>query len=251
MELEFWMIAFLCLAYFSGGFVDSIAGGGGLIIVPSFLLTGIPPDFILGTNKFCVSFGTFSSMLMYARHKAILWKLATLGVPAAMLGGYLGAEAILLFDSEIVSKLILFLLPVGAVLTLLPKKTYVESKELGTKELYILGPLICFVLGFYDGFFGPGTGSFFILAFHFVLGMNLLNASATTKVFNFMTGIGSLVAFIMNGKVLFVLAIPLIISNILGNVIGSRLALRIGAPFIQKILLVSIALLFVTLLTRL
>ena len=139
------------------------------------------------------------------------------------------------------------MLEIILVHTLLQKKDSLQTKELTNKAVYFYCPIICFALGFYDGFFGPGTGSFFILLFHFILGMGLIYASATSKIFNLTTGVGSLIAFALNDKVLYTLAIPLAISNIAGNILGSKLAMKIGAPFIRKMLVVSLVILLASL----
>ncbi len=251
MEYEIWVVVFLSAAYFLAGFIDSVAGGGGLIGVPAFLLAGIPAEFALGTNKMVGSTGTLTSLGIYARSGNVLWKLAVVGVPAALLGSFIGTETILLFDAAFIEKLIIFLLPIAIVVTLMPKKNTVEDAELSSKKLYTVGGLVCFCLGFYDGFFGPGTGSFFIISFNFFLGMSLLKASATAKIFNLATNVGSLIAFIINGKVLFLLAIPLATCNILGNIIGSKMAIRIGASFVRKVLIVSLTILLSTLIIEL
>ena len=247
LNVEVWIVIVLCGVYFTAGFVDSIAGGGGLISIPAFLLTGVPPELVLGTNKMVGCIGTTSSLMTYAKKGYVIWSLALAGIPAAILGGFIGSKTILLFDSAQIGKIIIFLLPLGIIAALMPKKESHQTKELTNKVTYIYNPVICFTLGFYDGFFGPGTGSFFILFFHFFLGMGLIYASATAKIFNLTTSVGSLVAFALNNKVLYTLAIPLAISNIAGNIIGSKLAMKIGAPFIRKMLIISLTILLVSL----
>ena len=236
-DTEIWLLAILCGTYFVAGFIDSIAGGGGLISIPVFLLTGVSPELVLGTNKMAACIGTTASLATYARKGYVLWKLAYTGIPCAVLGGFTGSKAILLFDGAQIGKLLVFLLPLGILVTLMPKKESIREQRLNHTSIYVYNPIICFVLGFYDGFFGPGTGSFFILAFHFILKIGLIHASATAKIFNLTTGLGSLVAFSLHGKVLYGLAIPLAIANITGNVIGTRLAMAIGPAFVRKTLL--------------
>ncbi len=247
MEFELSVIILLCCAFFAAGFIDSIAGGGGLIAVPVFLLTGVPPELALGTNKLVSSLGTTASLMTYAKSGLVLWRMALAGLPAAIIGGFLGTKAVLLFDSASIGKIVVFLLPLGVLATLFPKKELQQAKALTPKALYVYCPLVCLILGFYDGFVGPGTGSFFILAFHFIIGIGLVHASATAKVFNLTTGIGSLVAFAWHGDVLYMLGIPLAIANIAGNIIGSKLVIKIGPQVIRKILMVSLTILFISL----
>ncbi len=249
-EIELWILGILCCVYFAAGFVDSIAGGGGLIAIPSFFLTGIPPELALGTNKMSAALGTASSLMTYARSGFVLWKISFLGLPSALAGAFIGSKALLFFDSAMIGKIIVFLLPLGLLVTLLPKKESDATRDLTARDIYLHAPVICLLLGFYDGFFGPGTGSFFIIAFHLVLGMSLVQASATTKIFNLATGLGGFAAFALEGKVLFLLALPLAAANIAGNIIGSRMVIKTGAPFIRKVLVFSLMLLFASLLYK-
>lgn len=253
MELELWIVALVCLAFFAAGFIDSIAGGGGLISIPAFLLTGVQPELVLGTSKMAASLGTASSLATYAKSGLVIWRMALCGIPACLIGAFLGSKAILYFDSDTIGKLMLVLLPIGALVTLMPKKSAAvsrESADLRPRDLYVYNPLICMLLGFYDGFFGPGTGSFFIIAYHFFLKIGLVRASATAKAFNLATTFCSFVVFAFSGHVLYLLAVPLALSNMVGNVVGTRLAIRIGAGFVRKILYVSLSLLFVSLIYK-
>ncbi|MDR1125934.1 MAG: TSUP family transporter [Deltaproteobacteria bacterium] len=253
MELELWIVVLVGLAFFAAGFIDSIAGGGGLISVPAFLLTGVQPELVLGTSKMAASLGTASSLVTYARSGLVIWRMALCGIPACLVGAFLGSKAILHFDSGTIGKLMLVLLPIGALVTLMPKKSAAVSKgsaDLRPRDLYLYNPLVCLALGFYDGFFGPGTGSFFIIAYHFFLKIGMVQASATAKVFNLATTFCSFVVFALGGHVLYLLAVPLAAANMVGNVVGSRMAIRIGAGFVRRILYVSLSLLFVSLIYK-
>jgi len=249
-NIAFATVLFLCCVYFAAGFIDSVAGGGGLISIPLFLLVNVPADFVLGTNKMVTPFGTASALALYAKNGFVLWRMALLGLPAALLGGFLGSKTILLFDNTAIGHIVIFLLPLGIAATFISKNKTAEIKQLTKYSLYVYCPLICFCIGFYDGFFGPGTGSFFILAFHSLLGIGLIYASATAKLFNFASGVSSAIAFALQGKVLYFVAIPLAVSNIAGNVIGSKLAIKTGASFIRKILIVSLTILFISLIWK-
>lgn len=250
MELELWVVIILCGVYFAAGFIDSIAGGGGLISIPAFLLTGIPPELALGTNKLAAAIGTASSLLTYSRSGLIVWRLALVGLPIALLGGFLGSKVLMFFDSETIGRLVVFLLPLGIFATLIPKKETGRKKEITTLTLYLIVPAICAVIGFYDGFFGPGTGSFFILALYFIVGLGLVQASATAKIFNLASNFSSLCVFVLHGKVLYTLALPLAASNIAGNIIGSKMAIRIGSAFVRKMLIFSLTLLMISLICK-
>ena len=240
-----------CVATFIAGVVDSIAGGGGLITTPAMLLVGIPPHAMLGTNKFATSLGTGLALVNFARNNLVLWRIAGLGVFFALLGAYGGAELALHIDSAAMGKVVVALLPVGLVFTMMPKKERPDGGVQVTGWAYwCFVPLVSLLVGVYDGFFGPGTGSIFILAFHWILGMGLIRASATAKVFNLASNIGALVGFLWSGQVLFALAIPMAVCNMAGNWLGSRLAIAKGSNLVRHILTVTLSLLIATLVWR-
>jgi uncharacterized membrane protein YfcA len=239
----------LSLVSFLAGFIDSIAGGGGLLLVPSLLLAGLPPQTALGTNKFAATIGTSIALLNFIRNRKVVWKIAVYGIAFALMGGFSGSKAILSLDNRIVGKIIVFLLPVAALAVIYPRKAQPREKRdhFLRFDLFLKIPMICFSIGFYDGFFGPGTGSFFIICFYLFLDIDLLQASATTKVFNFLSNLGALVLFLFEGKVVLLLAIPLALANIAGNMAGSHLAIRKGAKVVRVFLLISLSGLFTSL----
>jgi len=248
MELDILVIFLLCLVYFCSGFIDSIAGGGGLLATPAFLLAGVPPDAVLGTNKMIASLGTASSLITYARSGMVLWKLAAVGLPASLLGGFMGTRTLLLFSNASIGKIIVILLPFGIIATLAPKKLSKDTtSELTPLQLYVLTPLICWAVSFYAGFFGPGSGSFFILALHYGLGLGLVQAAGSNKLFNLASSVGALYVFILNGKVLFSLVLPMAACCIAGNILGSTAAVRTGSDLVRKVLRFSLSLLFISL----
>lgn len=237
-------------AAFFAGFVDSVAGGGGLVSLPAMLLAGMPPHLALGTGKFMASLGTTASFLTYARHKAIVWKVAAIGSPFSFIGSAAGSQAALWLDNAVLGKIILCLLPVAALLTFMPIREGHREKESRPVLLWVLTPLICFAIGFYDGFFGPGTGSFFLVCLHFILGLNLVCATGTAKAFNLASNLSSLCIFWVHMKIYFFVAIPMALANIAGNICGSKMALQGGPKVIRRMLLFSLALLFVSLIWR-
>lgn len=243
-------LSFLCAAAFFAGFIDSIAGGGGLVSLPATLLVGIPPHLALGTGKFMAAIGSSAAFVTYARNQAVSWRIIGLGVFFSLAGSAAGTRATLAMDNAVLGKIILFLLPAAAVLTLMPVRDTVRGKKLSRPAFYGLTPLVCTAIGFYDGFFGPGTGSFMLLALHTLLGLPLVVASGTAKGFNLASNISSLVVFIVSGNVLYQAAVPMAAANMTGNILGSRLALRGGPGVIRRMLLLSLTLLFVTLLWR-
>jgi uncharacterized protein len=249
MELSITLL--LCLMSFLAGFIDSIAGGGGLILIPSLLLAGLPPQTALGTNKFAAIFGTSTALVNFIRNKKVIWKIAVAGLAFSLIGSVLGTKTILYFDQNTAAKVIAVMLPIAVIVTLLPKRQLKTSGAAFTKkDIFLYTPLICFAIGFYDGFFGPGTGTFLIFGFYVFLGLHLLNASAISKVFNVASNSGSFVTFVIAGKILYAVGIPIAVCNVFGAYLGSTLAIKKGQGFIKVILLIVFAGLFITLLYR-
>lgn len=245
------IIVVLCFMSFLAGFIDSIAGGGGLILLPSLLVAGIPPQFALGTNKLAGTFGTATALYNFIRNGKVIWKLALVGLAFSVGGSVIGTKAILVFDQDTTAKIIIVLLPVTAIITFLPKRQLKTSiDDISNMDVYLFTPLICFVFGFYDGFFGPGTGTFLIFAFYTFLGLHLLNASAITKVFNLASNIGSFATFAFADKVLYGIGLPIALCNLAGGYLGSMLAIRKGQQFIRIFLLFVFGLLFATLMHK-
>lgn len=245
---EHWIFAILvlCGIAFFAGFVDSIAGGGGLFLVPGFLLVGLPPQVALGQEKIVSTLGTVAAIRNFLQESRIVWRVAILGIPFSLAGAYAGAHLILMIDADIVAKLLLVLIPIGIVLFLIPKNRGAKQAARQGMMLYLLIPLVCLFVGFYDGFFGPGAGSMFIIAFHYFLKLDLVTSSANSKLFNFASNIGALVAFVLGGKVVYVIALPLVLSNIVGNHFGSKLAVRNGGELVRKVLVFSMFSLFIS-----
>lgn len=243
-------IIILSLIGFIAGFIDSIAGGGGLIILPAFLIAGIPPQWALGTNKFQATLGTSIATINFIHKKKVSIKVVLSGLLFAFGGAYGGSRLILMMNPDIVGKIIIFMLPLGMLATLMPKKLTVSHESLSNIDLFIKIPLICLIIGFYDGFFGPGTGSFLTLSFYIFLKLNLIEATANAKVFNFLSNLGALIAFIFSGKVLFLLAIPMALANMAGNYFGSHLVLKKGDRVIKTFLIIVLLLLTGTLIWK-
>lgn len=244
------IVIFCTCAGFVAGFIDSIAGGGGLITIPALLLSGLPPQLALGTNKVGCCLGTGVAMLNFARSNLILWRLALLGVGFSLVGSGIGTELALYISPDVLGKVLVILLPFAMLATLMPKKEQNRPQLTGGLRYWIMAPLCFLVVGIYDGFFGPGTGSILILALHWVLRVSLIEASATSKVMNFASNFGAMILFIWNGAVLWSVGLPMMAANIAGNWLGSRLAIKVGAEAVRRFLWVSLSLLLATLVWR-
>jgi uncharacterized membrane protein YfcA len=241
--MEFHLSAFsFILLFFTGllaGFVDSIAGGGGLISVPVLLSVGMPPQLALGTNKLQGSFGSFSAAFTFIRKGTVSLDENIHGIIFTLMGAALGAWSI----QQIQAGFIRYLIP---VLLLFVFFYTLFSKELGTKPCrpkmgsHLFFTLFGLGLGFYDGFFGPGTGSFWTGALLIFMGMDMTKAAGTTRIMNFTSNIVALVLFILGGNVLYSAGLSMAAGQIIGASTGSRLAIKKGASFIRPMFLTMV-----------
>lgn len=237
----------VCPLLFVAGFADSVAGGGGVISVPAGLLAGIPIHVVYGTNKFAMSFGTLTSTIQYGRSGNIGWRVALFAAVGGLLGSNLGARLALHLSEAYLSYCLMVLLPLVAVFVTLNKGFGKEPKpkSLSKAQEALLAMFIGLAVGAYDGFFGPGAGTFYIILFCSLLGTDLICANGNAKVVNLASNIGALIAYIVNGKVWFAVGIPMALCSMTGNFLGSRLAIKNGARFIRPVMAVMIVLLFI------
>lgn len=234
-DLTFLTALLLFLAAFTAGFVDSVAGGGGLITVPVLLGIGLPPQMALGTNKFQSSFGSFSSMANYAGNGHIPWNGGVLtGVISTLSGAALGAFIVQRVDSRWLSLTIPWLL-VLIFIYLLFKPDLGVSDHLPHLKPVPMFALCGLVLGFYDGFFGPGTGNFWALALVMLGGMNLVKATAHTKLMNFTSNIVSLLLFLWGGNIRFDIGLIMGAGQFTGGLAGSGMVMKKGVRFIRPV----------------
>ena len=226
--------------------VDAIAGGGGLISLPAYTLAGLDYDFASGNNKFSSMFGSLMAAIRYLKSGKLMIAPALIAAGAALPGSWLGTRAAMAAGSRVMHVFMVFAIPVVGVLVLLNKKERETSKPV-TQRQYPLCALIGLVIGFYDGFFGPGAGTFLILLFTHLLGMDMVTASATAKPVNLSSNIGSLATRIAAGNVLYALALPAMACSLAGGWLGARLALKGGSRLIRKIMIVVLVLLTIRL----
>lgn len=231
-------ILFLCLGGFLAAFVDSIAGGGGLISMPVLLIAGLPAHLALGTNKFAGAFGCFSSAYNYSKSGKTNIELLKKLIPFTILGCLLGVKCVLSISENILNILVFLMILIVALYTYLKKDLGKEDKfENLSKENIKKGIIMAFALGFYDGFFGPGTGTFLTFAFIKIYGFDFLHASANTKILNFTSNFTALILFMFSGQILYKVAIFYAISMVLGGYIGAKVAINKGSQLIKPIFL--------------
>lgn len=241
-EINLANVVFLCIASFAAAAVDSIAGGGGLISLPAILAVGVPPHLALGTNKFASSFGSFTSAFTFIRSGKVFVPLMKFTLPCTLVGSVLGVLTALKIDQRFLQIIILVLIFATAIYTIAKKDFGSENKFTGlTRKNIIQGGIFAFGLGFYDGFFGPGTGSFLIFLFISVFRFDFTIAAGNSKVLNFTSNIASLLMFALNGKILYLAGIPMALAMIVGARVGSKIAIKNGAKIIKPIF-VTIAL---------
>lgn len=236
----------LCLFAFLAGLLDSIVGGGGLIQVPALfiVLPGTSAATLLGTNK-CVSVvGTLGATAQYLRRVRVPWRIALSGGLAALPFSFLGAHTITGLDPALLRPLVLVLLVAVLAYTLLkPSLGDDHAPWMGARLEVVAGLITGALIGFYDGFFGPGTGSFLIFAYVGLFGYDFLSASASAKIVNLLTNLAAIAWFWWSGHVIAALAVPLACCNLAGALIGSRLALRHGSRFVRRLFIVVVGLL--------
>ena len=235
----------VCPLIFLAGFIDSIAGGGGLISLPAYLIAGLPPHNAIATNKLSSSMGTTVSVARYAREGFIPWKIAVVCAVSSITGSSAGARLSLLIDDSALKYLMLVLLPLTAVVVLKSKGMSGESEEsLSPGKTMAIAIAVAFLLGGYDGFYGPGAGTFMLLALTVVARMRLQTANGVTKVINLASNVAAMTVYIINGKVLFPLGLAAGLFGIAGNWLGSRTFTRNGSGAAKPVMLVVLAVFF-------
>ncbi|WP_320033734.1 TSUP family transporter [Halarcobacter sp.] len=236
-----WIIIFI-LTGFIAGYIDSIAGGGGMIQVPVLLYSGIPPVFVLAANKSAGMFGALMATIKYAASKKVNWKVVSIAIIPCLLASYLGSSLVMYLPQELIHWAILLSIAIAMISLFKKSKTIKEENIKLTKKSIILSTA---PIGFYDGILGPGTGTYLTISMKKFLNLDFLVSTASTKPLNFATNFGSVVAFFFAGKILWLVAIPMGIANICGSYVGSHYAIKGGEAFIKKVLItVLVAMLF-------
>ncbi|WBW95710.1 sulfite exporter TauE/SafE family protein [Oceanirhabdus sp. W0125-5] len=244
-------IIFLCIAGFLAAFVDSIAGGGGLISVPAYYMAGLPSHMALGTNKFSATCASLTSSIKYLKSGHTNKKLLKYALPFTFIGACIGVTTALQINEKALSSIILVMVMIIGVYSLFSKSVGMKEnlKTVNSKRIILL-VILAVTLGFYDGFFGPGTGSFLIFGLIHIFGFEFKRAGANARVMNFVSNIASLFLYAINMKINLYYGIPVAIFSILGARLGTSFALKKGAKVIKPIfvtmsLLLSLKLLLV------
>ncbi|ACD23150.1 sulfite exporter TauE/SafE family protein [Clostridium botulinum] len=240
------VLLIICPLVFLAGIIDAVAGGGGIISLPAYIFAGIPIHIAYGTNKFASCIGTSISSIKFFRSGNIKIKSALLSAAGALIGSWFGAQIVLLLNEKYLNYCLIIILPIVSLFLLFNRSFGVKNKkELSNKKLYILSFIIGLFLGAYDGFFGPGTGTFLVICFTGILGFNLITASGNAKIVNLASNFSALIAYILGGKVMFSIGVPAAVCAIAGNYLGAHLAIKNGDKIIKPIIFVAIGLLFI------
>jgi uncharacterized membrane protein YfcA len=218
------------------GTVDAIAGGGGLVTVPALLVAGLPEPLALGTNKGQSVWGSLSAMIAFWRADRIDRRQALFAFPLGFAGAIVGARLVLLIDRDALRPIVIALL-VGAAALLVLRKPSRDADD-PSRRRPLVAAALALVIGAYDGFFGPGTGTFLIVGFVALCGRSLLHASADAKVVNFASNLASVLVFARAGTIEWAIALPMAAGQLVGGMIGARLALRGGARLVRVVVLV-------------
>ena len=237
----------ICPLVFLAGFIDSIAGGGGLISLPAYYMAGLPPHMALGTNKLSSSVGLVFSTGTYLREGYVYKPLIPVSVAGALIGSWIGARSVLLLDEQILRWIMVIAIPVLTLVIIFKKDLLVpEKREISRMREQITAAIISLTVGWYDGFFGPGAGTFLMLAFIGVLKLEAVTACGNTKVVNLCSNVAALAVFVTAGTVNYTLALPGAVFAILGNILGAKLTVLKGTKLIKPVMLVVVLVLMIT-----
>ncbi|WP_306350298.1 sulfite exporter TauE/SafE family protein [Flavobacterium sp. '19STA2R22 D10 B1'] len=241
--METTTIVLLCIAAFAAGFIDAIVGGGGLIQTPIslILLPYLPVATVIGTLKVPSFGGTSIAAYQYLKKIKMNWPLLGIMAITAIICAFLGSTLLIHVSNGFMKPLLLVILILLAIYTY-TKKDFGQhtEKNIAPKKVILYSILISSVVGFYDGFIGPGTGSFLIVAFITILGFDFLHASANAKMVNLATNLGSITLFLLKGKIIWAIALPMTASNAVGAWLGAKLAINKGNKFIRIFFLVVV-----------
>lgn len=245
MVLTVKMALIVAVGVFLASFMDAIAGGGGIISVPTYLLAGVPMHMALGTNKVSSGIGTAVSTARFIKNGYIDWKLGIPSVALALVGSFAGTSIQLMIDEVYLQYLLLIVLPVVAFVVLRQRQLPEERGQIEPKAQMAIVCVSTFFIGAYDGFYGPGSGTFFLLVFCNLAKMDVRTASGNVKLVNLASNIGALITSLMSGKVFIVLGLIGTVTSFAGHFLGAGLAIKNGSKIVKPTVIVVLILLAV------
>ncbi|MBQ6775275.1 MAG: TSUP family transporter [Synergistaceae bacterium] len=246
MEWQLTQLLIVCPLTFLGGLIDAIGGGGGLVSLPAFMIAGFPVHYAIGTNKISSAMGTSIAFTKFLIDGYMPLKLSACGVVFALVGSSLGAKTALLISDHAFKIMMLFIVPITALYVFKSQSLLTEGRDSQaiTSRTYAVCVLIAFVLGFYDGFYGPGAGTFMLLLLAGVAKLSVQKANGVTKAINFATNLAAIAVYFVNGKAIFIPGAVAGIFCVAGNYIGAKFFERGGARAVRPVILVVLALFF-------
>lgn len=248
MSIHIWQLLIICPLVFAASLMDAVAGGGGLVSLPAYLLAGLPPHNAIATNKLSSSIGTCASTARFIKNKCVDWPTAIPSAFLAVLGSIAGAKLILAISDVAIRYIMLVLIPVLAFVVL--KKRDLSSDDLAPVSRRKQFLVVCFAalfVGMYDGFYGPGTGTFLLIAYTQLAKLPLRLAAGNVKIANLSSNIGSLAVFLLHGQAIIPIGLISAVFALLGHFLGAGLLLKNGAKVVKPFILVVLSLLFVRL----
>lgn len=243
-QLTVFQYIFIFAAVFIAGFIDAIAGGGGLITMPAYLLIGLPSHSILGTNKLSSSMGTVVSTAEYIKDGFVNWKSGIFCILFTFAGAFLGSNLALLIPENIFEIVMIVLLPIIAVYVYTHKTIENTKEPFSPRKTLILCIICSFFVGIYDGFYGPGTGTILILLLTGVCRLTLNETAGTTKIINLTSDLTSLAVFVYNGKIIWALGLIAGIFSIGGHFLGAKVFVKNGTKIARPIVILVLTALF-------
>lgn len=251
MQLTLPMVLIACGGVFLASFMDAIAGGGGIISLPTYLLAGLPMHMALGTNKLSASLGSLASVGRYVKNGYANWRLAVPSIVLALLGSALGTRLQLAIDEKYLQYLLLIVLPIAAIVVLRQRHFREEPGDIPPKRQAVIVLGASLLIGAYDGFYGPGTGTFLLLVYTGLGQMDVRTASGNVKLVNLASGIASLATALLYGKVFRVLGLIASVSSFAGHFLGAGLTIRNGAKAVRPVVITALILLAIKILSDL
>ncbi len=241
MELTVETFLIVCPLVFLAGLVDAIGGGGGLISLPAYLIAGLPPHMAVATNKMSATFGTVLATARFIKAGLVNFRLAVPAVIAAIVGSSIGANILLVVPAEAMNYVLIIILPVSAFLVLNKKLFHDRGSDriVLNRRTYLTATTAALIVGIYDGFYGPGTGTFLIIAFTVFAKLDIKTSNAQAKIINLTTNLTALVILLINGKVLLTLGIVAAACNMAGGYIGAGLAMTKGST-LTKVCIIGV-----------
>ncbi len=244
-------LIFMIAASFLAGFVDAVAGGGGLISVPAYIMTGMPIHLVYGCNKFAAACGTSIATLRYWRHKMVEIPVGLSAAAGSFCCSVISSQLVLILDDKTLKTMMMIILPVVGMITLLNRDmgSTDRSSDFSPRRRMVLGFFIGCMMGFYDGLFGPGTGTFSLISFCLIMHYDMRMGTGNAKFLNLASNYASLAVFTLAGTIYWKVALPVAAASIAGGFFGSGTAIKSGSKFIRRMLMAVTALLFIKLIT--